>query len=98
MKCRRNQFLVVMAGSALWLAGCSGPGQATVQPRAQPVPEPERGAGGMAETLRKYASGEGLERYALVVGVSRYRYADGRKLSNLRYAARDAELFAAFLV
>lgn len=36
------------------------------------------------------------QRWAVVVGISTYRHA-GPKLSNLRYAARDAERFAAFL-
>ena len=81
--------------AVLTLSGCSAP------PRP-PVSEPERGIGVVSvpdtrATLAKYANGEGVERHALVVGVSRYRYADGRKLRNLRYAAKDAELFAAFL-
>lgn len=62
--------------------------------RARPAPEAiaTTAAPASPQPLGKIA-----ERWAVVIGVSRYKYADPRKLPNLKYADRDATEFAAFL-
>ncbi len=58
-------------------------------PSPSPVAEPKRTE---PEPLGKIA-----DRWAVVIGISDYKYADPKRLPNLKYAHRDAEVFAAFL-
>ena len=88
-------FLVV----ALWTAGCGG--EAKRIPKEPPAAKADR-AINVAQKMRTQAVSPKVGRWAVVIGISDYKYDtrwDRRKgIPDLQFADRDAKAFAEFLM
>jgi len=88
-------FVVV----AIWVAGCGG--EAKLIPKEPPVVKADR-AINVAQKMRTQAVSPKVGRWAVVIGISDYKYDtrwDRRKgIPDLQFADRDAKAFAEFLM
>jgi uncharacterized caspase-like protein len=73
-------------------------GSAKLAEAAKRAPStPEQTVALSSEPARPAGSASIADRWAVVIGISQYKYADPKRLPNLKYADRDAGEFAAFL-